>query len=86
MSRTKYVHIAAVIDAGGQIMLGTVKPLAHAAVAHDGKTTLAMLRQRPKEPVEELLGRLDLAIAEARKSGQRVDEINNPDAAVRYEI
>jgi hypothetical protein len=69
-----------------EIMLGTVKPLAHAAVAHDGKKTLAMLRQRSKEPVEELLARLDQAIAEARKSGQRVDEINNPESSVRYEI
>jgi hypothetical protein len=86
MSPEKYAHIAAVIDAGGQIMLGTVKPLANAAVAHDGKKTLAMLRQRPKEPVEGLLGRLDLAIAEARKSGQRVDEINNPESSVRYEL
>jgi hypothetical protein len=86
MSQSKYTHITAVMDAGGQIMLGTVKPLAHAAVAHDGKKTLAMLRQRPEEPVEELLERLDQAIAEARKSGQRVDEINNPESSVRYEI
>jgi hypothetical protein len=42
--------------ANGQIMLGTVKPLANAAVAHYGKKTLAMLRQRPQEPVDELLG------------------------------
>ncbi len=34
------------IAAGGQIMLGTVKPISNAAVAHDGKKTLAMLRQR----------------------------------------
>jgi hypothetical protein len=86
MSAAKYAHIAAVIDAGGQIMLGTVKPLANAAVAHDGRNTLAMLRRRPNEPVKELLVRLDQAIAEARQSGQRIDEINNPEASVRYEI
>lgn len=32
---------------GGQIMVGTVAPIKGAAIAHDGKQTLAMLRRRP---------------------------------------
>ncbi len=79
-------HIAAVMDSGGQIMLGTVKPLAGAAVAHDGKKTLAMLRRRPAEAVADLLVRLDAAIATAQSTGSRVDEINKPASDVRYEL
>lgn len=79
-------HIAAVMDSGGQIMLGTVKPLCGAAVAHDGKKTLAMLRRRPAEPVADLLLRLDAAIATAQSTGSRVDEINKPSSDVRYEL
>lgn len=79
-------NIAALVEAGGQIMVGTVKPIENAAVAHDGKKTLAMLRKRPDETVEQLLARLDAAIATARRSGSRVDEINKPDAGVRYKL
>ena len=77
-------HIQALIDAGGQIMLGTVKPIIGAAVAHDGKKTLVMLKRRPDEPVQLLLSRLNNAIQTAHDSGQRVDEINRPDSDVRY--
>src|SRR6266496_2623398 len=70
------VHIQAVIEGGGQIMLGTVAPIKGAAVAHDGKQTLAMLRRRPHEPIPALLARLDAAIAAAQPTGSRVDEIN----------
>jgi hypothetical protein len=66
------------MDSGGQIMLGTVKPLAGAAVAHDGKKTLAMLHRRAAEAVADLMIRLDAAIATAQYTGSRVDEINKP--------
>lgn len=79
-------HISALIDSGGQVMLGTVKPIANAAVAHDGQKTLAMLKKKPREGLQDLLGRLDAAIAESRASGQRVDEINKPEANVRYTL
>ena len=42
-------NIKVVIDGGGQIMVGTVAPIRDAAVAHDGRKTLAMLRRRPHE-------------------------------------
>ena len=80
------VHIQAVIEAGGQIMLGTVAPINGAAVAHDGKQTLAMLRRRPHEPIPDLLARLDAAIAAARSSGSRVDEINTASSDKPYDI
>ena len=79
------LHIQAVIDGGGQIMLGTVAPIKGAAVAHDGKQTLAMLRRRPHEPIPALLARLDAAIAAAQSSGSRVDEINTASSNKRYE-
>jgi len=81
-----WLHIQAVIDGGGQIMIGTVAPIRGAAVAHDGKKTLAMLRRRPGEALPALLARLDAAIATAKSSGSRVDEINNPSSDRRYEI
>ena len=85
-STTLYANIEAVIAGGGQIMIGTVQPIRGAAVAHDGHKTLAMLRIRPQEPLADLLLRLDAAIASANSSGQRVDEINSPQAATRYEF
>ena len=79
-------HIQALIDGGGQIMVGTIAPIKGAAVAHDGKKTLVMLRRRPHEPIAELLARLDAAIARAQANGSRVDEINTASSGKRYEI
>ena len=79
-------NIQAVIDGGGQIMLGTVAPIRNAAVAHDGKKTLVMLRRRPHEPIPELMVRLDAAINTAKATGARVDEINKPGADRSYEL
>ena len=79
-------HIQAIIDGGGQIMVGTVAPIRDAAVAHDSKQTLAMLRRRPHEAIPDLLARLDAAIAAAQSSGSRVDEINLASSDKRYEL
>lgn len=67
-------------------MVGTVAPINGAAIAHDGKQTLAMLRRRPREAIPDLLARLDAAIATAQSSGSRVDEINTPTSDKRYEL
>jgi hypothetical protein len=80
------VNIQAVIDGGGQIMVGTVAPIRGAAVAHDGRQTLAMLRRRPHEAIPDLLTRLDAAIATANATGSRVDEINTATSDRRYEL
>jgi hypothetical protein len=45
-----------------------------------------MLRKRSDETLEQLLARLDAAIATARRSGNRVDEINKPNTGVRYTL
>lgn len=74
------------MEGGGQIMVGTVPPIRDAAVAHDGKKTLAMLRHRPHEAIPDLLARLDVAIGIAKATDTRVDEINRPDADTRYEL
>jgi hypothetical protein len=79
-------NVQAIIDGGGQIMVGTIAPIKGAAVAHDGKKTLAMLRRRPREPIPELLARLDAAIAAAQSTGCRIDEINTGSSDKRYEI
>ena len=81
-----WAHIQALLDAGGQLMIGTIAPIHGAAVAHDGKKTLAMLRHRPGEAVHKLLARLDAAIAKAKSTGSRVDEINTTKSDRRYEI
>ena len=67
-------------------MVGTVAPIRDAAVAHDGKKTLAMLRRRPDEAIPNLLARLDAAIGTAIATGTRVDEINTVGASRHYEI
>ena len=86
VSAPAWAHIQALIESGGQIMIGTVAPIPGAAVAHDGKKTLVMLRRRPGEAVPELLTRLDAAIAIAKSTGTRVDEINVGSSDTRYEL
>jgi hypothetical protein len=44
------------------------------------------LRRRPGEAIQELLARLDAAIATARSTGLRVDEINVGSSDTRYEL
>lgn len=81
----RHVHIEALIHGGGQIMIGTMQPIRRAAVAHDGNKTLAMLRCKSNESLADILVRLETAIATAKASGQRVDEINRPSADRTYE-
>jgi hypothetical protein len=66
-------------------MIGTLAPIASAAVAHDGRKT-PTLRRQSGEALPDLLARLDLAIATAKSTGSRVDEINTPSSDQRYEI
>ena len=71
-------HIAALIDAGGQISLGALDPIDCAAVANDDDQCLAMLCRRPGETLQQLLERLDAAIDLAWTEDQFTDEINSP--------
>jgi len=69
-------NIAELIDEGGQISIGQLHPIACAAVANDDHDCFAMLQRRPGETLHQLLQRLDAAIASAKDSGIRIDEIN----------
>jgi len=69
-------NIAALIDSGGQITIGKVRPIACAAIANDRHDCLAMLERRPGETLEKLLHRLDAAIQLAWDTGEFTDEIN----------
>jgi len=86
MSAPALAHIQALIENGGQIMIGTIAPIRGAAVAHDGSNTLVMLKRHSGELIHELLARLDGAIGTAKSTGSRVDEINIPSSHTRYEI
>jgi len=71
-------NIAELIDSGGNITLGELPPIPCAAVAADGHNSLAMLRRRPGEQLQDLLVRLDEAIGVAWNEGRFADEINPP--------
>ena len=65
-------------------MIGTMQPIKHSAVAHDGERTLAMLRYESTESMNSILARLEDAVKSAKATGQRVDEINSPQSDTRY--
>jgi hypothetical protein len=71
-------NIAALIEDGGQVSLGSVGPIPCAAVASDDHNALAMLKRRPGESLQELLARLDAAIGSACNNSAFIDEINSP--------
>jgi hypothetical protein len=86
MSSPAWAHIQALIESGGQIMIGSIAPIRGAALAHDGHKTLVMLRRRPGEAIQDLLARLDVAIATANSTASCLDEINVKSSDTRYEI
>lgn len=71
-------NIAALIDNGGQIMLGALHPIACVAIANDDHNSLAMLQRRSGETLHQLLQRLDAAVDLAWNADQFTDEINQP--------
>ena len=64
------------IDGSGEITIGRVGPVSSAATASDEDQCLAVLVRRPEESFEDLLTRLDRAIADAVEDQIFVDEIN----------
>ena len=77
-------NIAAFIEEGGQITIGALRPIKCAAIANDHHDCLAMLQRKPTETLQQLLERLDAAIARARSTGEFTDEINTgPRKALR---
>jgi hypothetical protein len=70
-------HIAELI-ADGEITVGVLYPVGCVAVATDGHNSLAMLKRRRGETLEQLLTRLDQAIERAWTEDIYTDEINPP--------
>lgn len=71
-------HIASLIECGGQITIGAIRPVPCAAIATDEAGCLAMLKRRPEETLLQLLDRLDAAIDSAWRTERVIDEINPP--------
>lgn len=72
-------NIAQLIDSGGQITIGRLDSIACAAIANDESNCLAMLQRRHGERLDQLLIRLDAAIARAWDEDYFTDEINATD-------
>lgn len=60
----------------GEITVGVIRPVGCVAIANDGHNSLAMLKRRNGETLQQLLIRLDQAIAKAADGGEYTDEIN----------
>ena len=73
---SELAHIAALIDGGDQITIGSMHPIKCAAIANDSHNSLAMLQRRPQESLQQLLERLDAAISLAWNKNEFTDEIN----------
>ena len=69
-------NIEELIDDGGEITIGAVGSIPCAATASDESNCLAMLQRRESESLQQLLQRLDTAIARAWEEGIFTDEIN----------
>jgi len=72
-----------VLHGDGQISLGSIGPIACAAVASDEHNMLAALVRRPDETLQQLLKRLDRAVQLALEEMVFTDEINTPDPPSR---
>jgi hypothetical protein len=64
------------IENGGNIQLGSIGPIACAAVATDEGSMLAALVRRPGESLDALLLRLEDALDRALNEDEYIDEIN----------
>ena len=72
-------NVVGLIQSHGQITLGHVHPVRNCvATATDEAQCLAMLVQRDGETLDDLLHRLDAAIADAYDNDRFADEINAP--------
>jgi hypothetical protein len=73
-----FVNIEALIDGNGDITIGSIGPIRCVATAADHDQCLAMLVRRRAESLQDLLRRLDSAIATAYDDGDYIDEVNAP--------
>ena len=75
-----FENIEALIDGEGDITIGSVASIPCVATAADHYQCLAMLVRRPGESLQDLLQRLDSAIASAYEEENYIDEVNAPAA------
>ena len=75
-SQPALANIAALVESGGQITIGALRPIKCAAIANDEHDCLVMLQRKRAETLQCLLERLDAAIGRAWSTGQFTDEIN----------
>jgi hypothetical protein len=75
-----FENIEALIDGEGDITIGSVASIPCVATAADYHQCLAMLVRRRGESLEDLLRRLDSAIASAYEDENYIDEVNAPPA------
>lgn len=75
-AHVQWRHIDALLLEGGQISIGRIHPIACAAIASDEHNMLAALQRRVREPLNDLLHRLDAAIEKAWEHDEFTDEIN----------
>ena len=72
-------NITALVEGGGEITLGDLDAIGTCvATATDDAQCLCMLVRRKGESLDELLRRLDAAIADAYENDHFTDEINAP--------
>lgn len=75
-------NIAALVEDGGEITLGHLDAVGRCvATATDDSQCLAMLVRRQGESLDDLLRRLDAAIADAYENEHFTDEVNVPSPA-----
>lgn len=72
-------NIDELINSGGEISIGRLHSIECAAIACDESNSLAMLQRRHDESLDQLLARLDAAIARAWNEDYFTDEINATD-------
>ena len=70
-------NIQELIENGGNISIGEIRPIRCAAVAADESNMLAALQRRDNEKLVDLLDRLDQAIKKAVEEEIFTDEINS---------
>lgn len=75
-----FENIEALIDGDGEITIGSVASIPCVATAADHYQCLAMLVRRSGESLQDLLQRLDSAIASAYEEENYIDEVNAPAA------
>jgi hypothetical protein len=68
-------HLDALLAAGGHVTLGHVEPFEGVAIAANTREVFAVLRRLPEERADKLIQRLEAALSNAARGGERVNEV-----------